>query len=269
MPTDTSADGDVLAALASGELEVEGRLVEASNVVLRVWACRDGLRIPAVYKPVRGERPLWDFPEGTLARREVAAYEMSRAMGLDCVPPTVLRDGPAGPGSVQRWVGPLAPETEADVLRIDPPSQVPRGFLPVLRAEDSVGAPLVVSHADRDDVRRIALLDLLLNNADRKGSALIDDGDRLWAIDNGLSFHVEEKLRTVLWGFAGSALLDVERRRLAGLPTALEGVLGRTLRGLLSTPEIAALRVRTATVLRAGRFPPVPAERTALPWPLW
>ncbi len=243
--------------------------MEASNVVLRVWACRDGLRIPAVYKPVRGERPLWDFPEGTLARREVAAYEVSRAMGLDCVPPTVLRDGPAGPGSLQRWVGPLAPDSEADVLRIDPPSEVPRGFLPVLRAEDPVGSPLVVSHADRDDVRRIALLDLLLNNADRKGSALIDDGEQLWAIDNGLSFHVDEKLRTVLWGFAGDALLDVERRCLAALAAALDDVLGQTLRRLLSRPETAALRARIAQVLRAGRFPPVPADRTALPWPLW
>ncbi len=259
----------MLAVLQAGDLEVEGRLVEASNVVLRVWACRGESRIPAVYKPTRGERPLWDFPEGTLAHREVAAYLVSSAMGLGCVPVTVLRDGPFGEGSVQQWVGPLEPVTSGDLVRIDPPNAVPDGYVPVLAAEDTDGDPLVVSHSSDAQLRGIALLDALLGNADRKGSALIRDEDHIWAIDNGLSFHVDDKLRTVLWGFAGESLTVSERDAVTRVEEALDGSLRSSLAALLDPDEIEALAARAHALATTRTFPQVPDDRHPLPWPLW
>ncbi|TWP33214.1 SCO1664 family protein [Leekyejoonella antrihumi] len=270
MPTDTSAErAAVIGLLTDGELEIEGRLVEASNVVLRVWLSQGSERIPAVYKPVRGERPLWDFPEGTLACREVAAWLVAQSGGWHVVPPTVLRDGPLGSGSVQQWVGPLTGWDDSGLVRLDRPREVPDGFVEVLTAEDPQGEPLVVSHASSDQVRALALLDLVLNNADRKGSAMIVDGDRLWAIDHGLCFHVEEKLRTVLWGFAGERLAPAERDRLTKVLEALDGDLSDRLQLLLDGDEMMALRARVCDLLTAGRFPAVPVDRTPLPWPLW
>jgi len=270
VPTDTSAErAAVIELLADGEMEVEGRLVEASNVVLRVWLTKGGDRIPAVYKPVRGERPLWDFPEDTLACREVGAWLVAQAGGWDVVPPTVLRDGPLGAGSVQQWVGALSDWQDSGLVRLDRPSEVPKDFLVVLSAEDSRGDPLMVSHASSQQVREVALLDVVLNNADRKGSALIVDGDRLWAIDHGLCFHTEDKLRTVLWGFAGETLTHAERGRLEALLAALDGELCARLHVLLDPEEIGALRDRLERLLAVSRFPQAPVDRTPLPWPLW
>lgn len=247
---------------------MEGRLLAASNLALRVWVSAGARRIPAVYKPVRGERPLWDFPDGSLAAREVAAAEVAVLAGWPMIPVTVMRQGPLGPGSVQQWVGPLDGAPEADLVRIDPPAQVPAGYAPVLAAESSAGEPMVVSHTTAAPVRRIALADVVLNNADRKASALIADGEQVWAIDHGVCFHVADKLRTVLWGFAGCSLsqheLDTLRRLRAGLAPAP----GR-IAALLGPGEVAALRGRVERLLRAGTFPQPPEDRTPLPWPLW
>jgi len=256
--------------LGDGPLEVEGRLVEASNLVLRVWIEAAGERICAVYKPIRGERPLWDFPEGSLAGREFAAYLVATAGGWDCVPVTALRDdGPFGAGSVQQWVGPLEPDADNGLLRIDPIAAVPGDYLPVLGVRDDEDRPLVVSHAAQDQLREVALLDVVLNNADRKGSALIVDGGHLYAIDHGLTLHVEEKLRTVLWGFAGDGLTDAECARLTDLAAAVDGELGEQLRRVLQADEVAALEARIADLLRTGRMPVPPDDRHPLPWPLW
>lgn len=268
MPTDTSAE-DVLQLLQDGELEVEGRLTDASNTVLRVWAELSGSRIPAVYKPVRGERPLWDFPDGTLAARERAAYLVSVAGGWSCIPPTVLRDGPFGEGSVQQWVGALDEREDPDLLRVDPPRGVPSGYLPVVGLSDEDDAPLVVSHASDEQLRDIALLDIVLNNADRKGSALIPEADRLYAVDHGLTLHEEDKLRTVLWGFAGSRLRTDEVQRVSELQDAVAGTLGQQLRELVTRAELEALEARIAILLRQARFPEPPDHRHPLPWPLW
>lgn len=269
MPTAIDAER-LQRLLRDAPLEIEGRLVEASNFVLRVWVEDDGERIPAVYKPIRGEQPLWDFPEGTLAAREYVAYVIAAAGGWECVPVTALRpDGPMGAGSVQQWVGPLEPVEENDLLRIDPIEAVPAGYLPVLGVHDEHDRPLVVSHAAQDELRDVALLDVVLNNADRKGSALIVDDGHLYAIDHGLTMHAEEKLRTVLWGFAGEELSDAEVRRLETLRDRVAGVLGEQLCDVIQGGELEALRERLDELLEARHFPAPPDDRHPLPWPLW
>ncbi len=255
--------------MLTGELQIEGRLVDASNMVLRAWIENDIERIPVVYKPIRGERPLWDFPPDTLAGREVAAHLVSAAAGWDLVPETTLREGPLGPGSVQRWVGPLDERADHDLVRIDPPTQVPVGHVPVLAAETDDGSPLVVSHADTPWLRRLALFDALLNNADRKASAIIPDGDRWWAIDHGLCFHDEEKLRTVLWGFAQQPIPISDLAGLHAVADALDGDLRDELRNLLADNEIEALEHRLDELCTTGELPAVPDHRHPLPWPLW
>ncbi len=147
-PADDAATIDAVTAevLATGEITITGRLTDASNVTLLAEASADGLTVPCIYKPVRGERPLWDFPDGTLADRERAAYLVSRAAGWDCVPLTVLRPGPFGPGMVQRWIEDANPDEAVDLVRI---AEVPTGWLPVLRAVDEDGSPVALVHADR------------------------------------------------------------------------------------------------------------------------
>jgi uncharacterized repeat protein (TIGR03843 family) len=267
----TAIDAEQLRRLLrDGPLEVEGQLVEASNLVLRVWTEFDDERICAVYKPVRGERPLWDFPEGSLAGREYAAYLVADAGDWNCVPVTVLRpDGPLGAGSVQRWVGPLEPVLDNGLLRIDPVAAVPDDYLPVLGVSDEDDQPLVVSHGAQSELRDVALLDVVLNNADRKGSALIVDDGHLYAVDHGLTLHVEEKLRTVLWGFAGQELSDAELARLDAVGRALDGALGKELRCVIQEDEVVALAERVEDLRASGRFPSPPDHRHPLPWPLW
>src|SRR5450755_847325 len=167
---------DVLDLLCRGELQIRGRLVDASNATLYASVELDGVQGRCVYKPVTGERPLWDFPSRTLARREVAAYELSSAAGWDVVPPTVLRDGPYGQGSVQWWVGagevdvdgdPIGGEPGAGLVDIVTPGQVPTGWLHVLRAESYEGSPVSLVHADDPGLARMAVFDVIANNADR------------------------------------------------------------------------------------------------------
>ena len=269
VPTDTSAES-TRQLLQTGELEVEGQLSEASNLALRVWVSDKAgtdRRIPAVYKPIRGERPLWDFPDGSLAGRELSSYLISQELGWPSIPTTVMRqDGPFGPGSLQQWVGPLQPGADDDLLRVDALTEVPDGYLPVLGLRDDEDDPVVVSHSSAGQLRRIALLDVVLNNADRKGSALIVQGDHVFAIDQGLTLHVEDKLRTVLWGFAGEPLSSDERSALGRL---LDCDLDGLLQGLIRPAEIDALRSRVTALLRAGRLPAPPDHRHPLPWPLW
>ncbi|HSP60401.1 MAG TPA: SCO1664 family protein [Ornithinimicrobium sp.] len=260
--------------LTYSRIEIVGRLVEASNVTLLVDLYEEDGRPTgrqAVYKPDRGERPLADFPPGTLARREVAAYLVCRAAGWDLVPPTVLRDGPLGPGSVQAWVeqdearraDPSAGLVEVLPADVDHPS-----WLPVVEGEDQTGRPVVVAHADREDLRSVALLDAVLNNADRKAAHLtLDVAGRLRGFDHGLCLHVDDKLRTVLWGWAGAPLTGTEQDHLRRLLAALDG--GTGVETLLMEEEVAALRERVVGLLGAGHLPRPPLTRYPLPWPLW
>ncbi len=177
----------------------------ASNATFFGTATLDGVSIQCVYKPVAGERPLWDFPDGTLAGREVAAYLVSEALGWDVVPPTVLRgDAPAGIGMVQAW---REPDPGQDPVDLVPEGTVPEGYLHVLDAYDGDDRPISLVHEDSDALRRMAVFDVVVNNADRKGGHVLamTDGHR-FGVDHGVAFNVDDKLRTVLWGWAHEPL---------------------------------------------------------------
>jgi uncharacterized repeat protein (TIGR03843 family) len=223
--------------LVDGEVRIKGRLPDSSNATLLVELALGDETALAVYKPLRGERPLWDFPRG-LYRREIAAYELSRALGWELVPRTVAREGPLGPGSIQQFV-------HADF--------------------EQHYFTLVEGAAHREALRAICAFDLLANNADRKsGHCLLGPEGRVWAIDNGLCFHAEPKLRTVIWDFGGEPLG-------APLIAALRRFLARPLPGgvaeWLEPDEQEALRARAEALLRAARFPE-PRGGRSYPWPL-
>ena len=231
---------DALDLLRCGELSVEGRLMDASNATLYCAVSADGVSAACVYKPVAGERPLWDFPDGTLAEREVAAYELSAAIGWHIVPPTVYRDGPAGPGMAQLWI---AEDEEADVVTM-------------------------IRRRDNSQLRRVAVFDAVINNADRKGGHLLPTAaGHVYGVDHGVSFHVEDKLRTVLWQWAGRPLPDEARDTLTRLRADLDAELGERLHELLTTREVRRTRGRVDALLRSGRHPEPSGDWPAVPWP--
>jgi uncharacterized repeat protein (TIGR03843 family) len=234
-------EDDALALLAIGELEIEGRLLDSSNATFYCAVSMDGLSAACVYKPIAGERPLWDFPDGTLAEREVAAYAVSAASGWDIVPPTVLRDGPAGTGMVQLW--------------IDVDEEVDLGELIARRRDEGL--------------QRVAVLDAVINNADRKGGHLLPTPEgRIYGIDHGVTFNADEKLRTVLWQWAGDPLTDEAIDMLAGLRSALTGgPLGEQLGELLTTREVRRTQRRIERLLSSAIHPNPPEDRRAIPWP--
>jgi len=254
-----------LILLAEGSITVEGRLVDASNTTLLGLVEHDGREERCVYKPIAGERPLWDFPDGTLAFREVAAYAVSESTGWDVVPPTVLRDGPFGPGMVQLWID---VDESVELVDVVPRRRQPAGWLPVLDALGAGGAPVTLVHADDLRLRRMAILDTVLNNADRKGGHVLPtDSGHVFGVDHGVCFNTDDKLRTVLWGWAGRPLLAEETDVLARLGAALDGELGSTLRQLLDTAEVRRTSERIQRMLEGCRFP-VPTEGwPAIPWP--
>ena len=261
---------EVLDFLAFGELEIEGRLVDASNLALRGNLELDGVGARVIYKPVRGERALWDFPDGTLAEREAAAFVLSAVGGWSLVPPTVLRDGPMGRGTVQLWVDAVEGATQTLIDVVTPAGLTP-GWLPVLEAQLADGTEVVVAHADLPVLASAAVFDVVINNADRKGSHLVlDESGSLWGFDHGISCHVEPKLRTVLWGWVGQPLPDADLARLE----ALAGWLGdpvspvsRELGLLLSPREVEAVAGRVADLLATRRFPEPAGRGPAIPWP--
>lgn len=215
---------DKLHELQNGEIEVIGRLVNASNASLY---CRVG-SLSAIYKPIAGERPLWDFPNGHLAWREVATYKVSQALNLNCVPPTIMREGPFGDGSLQLWIEDCEEIGERYLER-------------------------------SDGLRKIALLDAVVNNTDRKiGHLLYKDGEIL-GCDHGVTFHEDYKLRTVLWQFAD---LDLSDNELASLKN-----FNLDLDYLLTQREIEALIERISNLLIEGKFPLPPTDWPAIPWP--
>jgi hypothetical protein len=233
--TATRTDRVLLAELEAGELELVGRLLDASNAT---FVARIG-DTQAIYKPIRGERPLIDFPPRTLALRERAAYLLSEALGWQIVPPTVLRDGPLGRGMVQAWVD---TDPQVDVLEL-------------LRAADP-------------RLRRIAVFDVLANNADRKGGHLLPvAGGHVHGVDHGICFAAEPKLRTVLWAWRGQPLDDAELAGVDAVRGALDGELGSRLGELLDAAEMAALARRADELLRRRTLPEPDPSRPAVPWP--
>lgn len=237
--------------LREGELELIGRLVASSNnallgTVSLPAAGTDGgdgetppLVAPCVYKPISGERPLWDFPDGTLAGREVAAYVVSEATPWAVVPPTVLRDGRFGPGMVQLWIHP----------------------------DETADAVAMVVEGDRR-LRPMALFDAVVNNADRKVGHLLPLPDgHVYGVDHGICFNEEPKLRTVLWHWRGDRLTADELDVLRALRADLAGPLGEALAPLLTEVEIAATGERIRALIADGRFPHPDPDRPAIPWP--
>jgi uncharacterized repeat protein (TIGR03843 family) len=231
---------EALTLLREGELTVEGRLVDASNATLYCCASLDGVSAACVYKPVAGERPLWDFPDGTLAAREVAAYEVSAACGWLIVPPTLYRDGPVGPGMVQLWI---------DV-------------------DESVDVMALVRRASSDQLRRIAVFDVVINNADRKGGHLLPTrSGHIYGVDHGVSFHVDTKLRTLLWQWAHQPLPAETTSTLQALRADIDCGLGERLLPLLSPREVRRTIARIDRLLSSGRHPAPARDRPAIPWP--
>jgi hypothetical protein len=230
---------DALRLLRDGELSVEGRLYDASNATLYCTVTLDGVTAGCVHKPIAGERPLWDFPDGTLAFREQAAYEVSVALGWDVVPPTVLRDGPFGPGMCQLWI---------DI-------------------DESVDLA-ALARSNHPQLRRMAVFDAVVNNADRKGGHLLPTPEgHVYGVDHGVCFSVDDKLRTLLWRWRGRSLTDEAVDCLSGLRAQLEGELGATLRDLLAPEEVAATIVRVDRLLDTGRHPLPSDDWPAVPWP--
>ncbi|PJN36509.1 phosphatidylinositol kinase [Streptomyces sp. CB02959] len=257
--------------LAEGELTVRGQIQDASNAVLYCTVALDGRSADCVYKPVRGERPLWDFPDGTLAEREVAAYEVSRACGWDLIPTTVLRDGPYGTGMVQEWIAPPGDGDEVpELLALVAEDEPAPGWKAVGRAEIGAGRTALLVHADHPRLRRLAVLDAVINNGDRKGGHLLPGaGGAFFAIDHGVTFNSADKLRTLLWGWAGEPLTDEALRVLRDLRAALaDGApLAVRLAELITKAELAAVRARVEGLLSSGRHPEPSGEWPAIPWP--
>jgi uncharacterized repeat protein (TIGR03843 family) len=256
--TQGTSAGDRLGRLRDGQIEVIGRLLGSSNnaMVVRVWPRSPGpdpVRIGrpledrdllAVWKPTIGERPLFDFPIGTLTRREVAAYLVSEAMGWGIAPPTVLRDGPHGEGMLQEWI------------EVDPEADV-----------------IAMVNDDDPRLRRVATFDAVVNNTDRKAGHLLPvRGGHVYAVDHGVTFSAEPKLRTVLWAwegdrFDGEELASLTRVRDGLGKGGVPGPLAVALSELLSLEEIEATRARIAALLDSGRFPGPNPEWPAIPWP--
>ncbi|GAQ57111.1 SCO1664 family protein [Streptomyces acidiscabies] len=253
--------------LARGELTVRGRISDASNAALYCTVTHDGREAACVYKPVAGERPLWDFPDGTLAQREVAAYEVSAATGWGLIPPTVLRDGPYGEGMCQLWI---EASPEAELLALVDTEEPEPGWKAIGFAEVGEGRTALLVHADDDRLRRLAVLDAVINNADRKGGHLLPTADGLlYGIDHGVTFNAENKLRTLLWGWAGDSLTDEALTALKALRGALEpsGALTATLTPLITPAELDATRARVDDLLTTGKHPEPSGEWPAIPWP--
>ena len=232
-----------LEVLRTGRLEIVGRLVDASNTTLYATVTagsdQDPITAACVYKPIRGERPLDDFPVGTLGDREVAAYLVSAASEWDVVPPTVLRDGPYGEGMVQLWI---EIDPEVDVLE------------------------LILTRDPR--LRPMALFDAIVENGDRKGGHVLPTMDgHLHGCDHGVCFSRDPKLRTVLWGWRGEALTGQEREGVARVHDALLGTLGDQLRELLAEAEVRATVLRAERLLRDGCMPMPALDRPVIPWP--
>ncbi len=258
-------DPAVPGLLQHGRIEITGRLVDASNATLFGTVTLDGLEAECVYKPVRGERPLWDFPDGTLAGREVAAHLVSEAAGFHVVPPTLLRDGPFGPGMVQVWVD---TDDERELVDVRGPSDVPPGWRGVLRARGDRGEPAVLVHADVPELRAMAAFDVVTNNADRKGGHVLAGVDgRVYGVDHGLCLHTDAKLRTVLWGWVGERLPEPVVEQLERLRTELDDGLCEALSAHITRREMRMLVRRVEDLLADRCYPEPSGYRPAIPWP--
>lgn len=232
----------VLYVLQNGEINIKGEFVWGSNYTFLAEVSQNGDKVMSVYKPSRGERPLWDFPPASLARREAAAFQVSAALGWGLVPPTVFRKkAPIGPGSLQLYI-----EHDPELHYFN------------------------LSDTDRQSLRPVVLFDLLVNNADRKGSHLLfDNTHHLWLIDHGICFHADDKLRTVIWDFAGERIPEslIADLRTFHRELAPDTELSRELQSLLNPQEVRALSRRAERLLTLQCFPEPEPDQRSFPWP--
>jgi len=225
----------VIDAIAQGELIVEGRFVDASNATLFAKCIYQENEISVIYKPIAGERPLWDFPDGNLANRELAAYLLSEALELHLVPFTIVRDGPFGPGMVQEWI---EIDESIDVVEL--------------------------ANSDSPRIRALTLFDAIINNTDRKYGHILPTSDgRIFGCDHGVTFHEDPKLRTVLWHLSGVEFSTSELELLKRAQIVSTSVV----EGLITEAESAALLARIGRLLEAGTYPEPSDEWPAVPWP--
>ncbi|NLU84957.1 SCO1664 family protein [Rhodococcus sp. HNM0569] len=256
--------------LSEGDLTVIGQITTASNATLVCEAEAGDRSVRCVYKPVRGERPLWDFPDGTLAGREYAAYLVSESLGWGVVPRTLLRDGPFGVGMVQQWIDSTDRQTQPgglDLVDVCAPESIPDRWFEVLEASDATGSPISLIHADDPRLLRMAVLDVVLNNADRKGGHVLEGLDgQVYGVDHGICLHVDDKLRTVLWGWAGETVPADLRVDISELVEALDSDLGGALAEHVTDDEITALQVRAVELAECGTMP-LPTGSRRIPWP--
>ena len=218
-----------------GELSVEGRFVDASNATLFAKSVLEEIEVSVIYKPIAGERPLWDFPDGNLAGREVSAYLLSEELGLHLVPYTILREGPFGPGMVQEWI---EIDEELDIVEI--------------------------AQSTHPAIRAMALFDAIINNTDRKyGHILPKSNEEIFGCDHGVTFHEDPKLRTVLWQFTNEKFTQAERKIIENAIEVSKALLSEHL----TDREIEALIERSRQLLERGAFPEPNQDWPAVPWP--
>ncbi|MFJ7750914.1 SCO1664 family protein [Arthrobacter sp. NPDC097144] len=250
--------------LVTAELTLTGRITTASNATF-LGHIGDAA---VVYKPMAGEKPLWDFPDGFLAHREVAAYLVSEFLGWNIVPRTWLRDGPLGEGMVQLWQDTDPGQSAVDLVAED---DVPAaGWKQVLEGQDDSGRIVALIHEDTQALRRMAVFDVIVNNADRKGDHVLTmSGGHRYGVDHGLTFHSEHKLRTVLWGWMGEELNAEELDGVGRVLEGLQGELGAKLAELLTAEELESFAARCVRLQAEGLFPAPHGQMPPVPWPLF
>jgi uncharacterized repeat protein (TIGR03843 family) len=256
--------GEISNSIFKGTLEPIGQLRGASNGSL---LCKDSSESLFVYKPIAGERPLWDFPDNTLSGREVAAANLDVMLDWNLVPPTRwISDGPVGPGMVQKWIEEIDELRPVNIFETD---RVPTGWLSILDAVDQTGRPVTLAHEDNEALMRMALFDAIVNNADRKaGHILADENGRIFAIDHGVCFNEEPKLRTVLWGWVDKPIWEPHLTSLR----QLQGTLGDyhdQIDTFLSRAESRELRQRIQGLLETESFPRPSDDWPSIPWPVF
>ena len=257
---------EIKSLLSTGEIEIEGLIPDSTNGALKLLITNGDEQIAAIAKPDVSIRPLWDFPNMDLNKREYATFLFDRKLELGFVPETVIRDiSGIGNALVQHWIR----ETENDLIIVQSPDNIPKSYLRVLQGYDELNKLITLAHKDDQDLRKLCLIDLIINNADRKGNHLITDGNnKMWAIDHGVSWHEEPKIRTVLWGWINQEFNDGDLDLLSLAKSTLEDWLANDFQ-YLENSEIECALERLDELVKNKRFPAPGSEWPAVPWPIF
>jgi len=257
---------EIQSLLSTGEIEIEGLIPDSTNGALKLLITKGDEQIAAIAKPDVSIRPLWDFPNMDLNKREYATFLFDRKLELGFVPETVIRDiAGFGNALVQHWIR----ETENDLIIVQSPDNIPKSYLRVLQGYDELNKLITLAHKDDQDLRKLCLIDLIINNADRKGNHLITDGNnKMWAIDHGVSWHEEPKIRTVLWGWINQEFNDSDLDLLSLAKSTLEDWLANDFQ-YLEKSEIECALERLDELVKNRRFPAPGSEWPAVPWPIF